>query len=413
MIQDFEAKLNEYAHLLVEVGMNVQPGQTPSIDSSIEYADLTRKCVSACYDCGARNVLVNYVDDFVTRENFLRADEAVFSEYPSYLKARFDWLLERKSPCLSLAGSDPELLKGVDPARIQARRKASGPPTRAYFDALTANKFQWCVGSYPTLAWAEKAFPGQKGEDALDALWDAIFSVCRITGDGRAVERWKDHVAATARRAKVLNDYQFASLRYANSLGTDLTIRLPENHVWAGGSDFTPEGVEFVANIPTEEIFTAPRWDGVDGRVYAALPLALDGNLVKDFYMDFKDGRIVDVHAGEGGEILRRSIDTDEGAHYLGEVALVPYDSPIRSTGILFYETLFDENASCHLAFGEAYPSCVKGGEDMSEEEQKAAGLNRSDTHVDFMVGTRDLSIVGTTHDGKEIPVFINGNFAF
>jgi aminopeptidase len=171
--------------------------------------------------------------------------------------------------------------------------------------------------------------------------------------------------------------------------------------------------VEFVANMPTEEIFTAPRWDGVDGRVYAALPLAMDGNLVKDFCLDFKDGRIVDVHAGEGEEILRRAIDTDEGAHYLGEVALVPYDSPIRNTGILFFETLFDENASCHLAFGEAYPSCVKGGEDMSEEAQKAAGLNRSITHVDFMVGTADLSIVGTTHDGREIPVFVDGNFAF
>ena len=413
MVKDFQAKLKEYARLLVEVGLNVQPGQTPSLKSGVEYADLTRLCVSACYDRGARNVLVDYTDDDVTRECFLRADEAVFSEYPSYQKARFDWMLESKCPQLSLTGSDPELFKGVDPARIQARRKASGPPTRPYFDALTANRFQWCVGSCPTRAWAEKVFPDKKGEEAIDALWEAIFSVCRITGDGRAVERWQEHVSATARRAKLLNDYNFASLHYTNALGTDLTITLPENHVWAGGSDFTPEGVEFVANIPTEEIFTAPRRDGVKGRVYAALPLALDGNLVKDFYLDFQDGRIVDIHAGEGEDILRRAIDTDEGAHYLGEVALVPYDSPIRNTGILFYETLFDENASCHLAFGEAYPSCVKGGENMSEEEQKAAGLNRSITHVDFMVGTKDLSIVGTTHDGKEIPVFTEGNFAF
>ena len=413
MVPDFEAKLREYARLLVEVGLNVQPGQTPSIESSIEYAALTRLCVSACYDCGARDVVVNYSDDLNTRERFLRADAAVFQEYPSYLKARFDWMLEQKCPRLSIVGSDPELLRGVDPARIQARRKASGPPTKPYFDALTANRFQWCVGSCPTLPWAEKAFPDKKGQDAIDALWDAIFSVCRITGDGKAVERWKEHVAATAKRAKILNEYQFQALRYTNSLGTDLTIRLPDDHVWAGGSDATPEGVEFVANMPTEEIFTAPRWDGVDGRVYAALPLAMDGNLVKDFCLDFKDGRIVDVHAGEGEEILRRAIDTDEGAHYLGEVALVPYDSPIRNTGILFYETLFDENASCHLAFGEAYPSCVKGGEDMSPEEQKAAGLNRSITHVDFMVGTADLSIVGATHDGREIPVFVDGNFAF
>ena len=413
MLQNFDAKLKEYAHLLVEVGLNVQPGQTPSIESNIEFAQLTRQCVSACYDRGARNVVVNYSDDAVTRETYLRADGAVFSEYPSYQKARFDWFLEQSSPRLSIVGSDPELLKGVDPARIQARRKASGPPTKPYFDALTANKFQWCVGSYPTLPWAEKAFPDKKGEAAMDALWDAIFSVCRITGDGRAVERWREHVAATARRAKTLNDCQFQTLRYTNSLGTDLTITLPEHHVWAGGSDFTPQGTEFVANIPTEEIFTAPRWDGVDGRVYAALPLAVDGNLVKDFYLDFKGGRIVDVHAGEGEEFLRHGIEVDDGAHYLGEVALVPYDSPIRNTGVLFFNTLFDENASCHLAFGEAYPSCVKGGEDMSEEEQKAVGLNRSMTHVDFMVGTSDLSIVGTTRDGREIPVFVDGNFAF
>lgn len=413
MVQDFEAKLSEYAHLLVEVGLNVQPGQTPSIESNVEYVPLTRQCIAACYDCGARNVVAYYGDDFATREAFLRADAAVFDEYPSYMKARVDWFLEQKSPRLSFTGSNPELLKGVDPARIQARRKVSGPATKAYFDAMTANKFQWCGAAYPTLAWAEKVFPDKKGEQAMDALWDAIFSVCRITGDGRAVERWKAHAAAVGRRVALLNEYQFTSLHYSNSLGTDLTVRLPERHVWAGVSDHTPEGVEFVPNIPTEEVFTAPRWDGVEGRVYAAMPLAMDGNLVRDFYLDFKGGRIVDVHAGEGEEFLRHAIEVDEGAHYLGEVALVPYDSPIRNTGILFFNTLFDENASCHLAFGEAYPSCVKGGEDMSEEEQKAAGLNRSMTHVDFMVGTPDLSIVGTTPDGREIPVFVNGNFAF
>ena len=180
-----------------------------------------------------------------------------------------------------------------------------------------------------------------------------------------------------------------------------------------GGSEDTPRGVEFVANMPTEEIFTAPRWDGVNGRVYAAMPLALNGNLVKNFYMDFENGKIVNVHAEEGEEYLRHSVGMDEGSAYLGEVALVPYDSPIRNSGILFYNTLFDENASCHLAFGSAYPNCVKGGEDLDEAGQKAVGLNQSMNHVDFMVGTKDLSIVGTTQDGKEIPVFVDGNFAF
>ena len=413
MVQDFQAKLEEYARLLVEVGLNVQPGQTPNIESDVEFAPLTRQCVAACYDRGARNVVVNYGDDFVMRAKFLRADAPEFEEFPSYMKARTDWCLERKCPRLSLTGSDPELLKGIDPARMLAWRRAAGAATKPLGDAMTANRIRWCVGAHPTPAWAEKVFLDKKGEDAMDALWEAIFSVCRVTGDSRAVERWREHVAATARRCKALNEYQFSALHYTNSLGTDLTIRLPENHVWAGGSEFTPEEVEFVPNIPTEEIFTAPRWDGVDGRVYAAMPLAMDGNLVKDFYLDFKDGRIVDVHAGQGEEFLRHAIDVDEGAHYLGEVALVPYDSPIRGTGILFFNTLFDENASCHLAFGKAYPSCVQGGEDLSDEAQKAAGLNQSLTHVDFMVGTRDLSIVGTTHDGREIPVFVDGNFAF
>ena len=412
MVQNFEAKLNEYAHLLVEVGMNVQKGQTARISSPVECAPLARLCAAAAYDCGARDVVMEWNDDFVSRQHYLKADEAVFSEFPSYMKAKYDWFLEKGCCSLAITGSDPEMLKGVDPSRIQTWQRTTGEPTKPWFDAMTAGKFQWSIGAHPTRAWAEKVFVDKKGEEAIDALWDAIFSVCRITGDGKAVERWKEHVDNCARRSKLLNEYNFKFLHYTNGKGTDLTIELPENHVWAGGSEDSQSGVPFVANMPTEEIFTAPKWDGVNGRVYSALPLALNGNLVKDFYMDFKDGKIVDVHAEEGEEHLRKSITIDEGSSYLGEVALVSYDSPINNTGILFYNTLFDENASCHLAYGAAYPNCVKGGEKMSEEDQKKAGLNQSMNHVDFMVGTRDLSIVGTTHDGREIPVFVNGNFA-
>ena len=408
-----DARLKEFAKLLVDVGLNVQPGQTPRISASVEAAPLARLCVEACYDRGAREVIMDWGDDFVAQQRYLRAGEAVFSEYPSYAKAKLDWLLEKKAPNLSIASGDPELFKDVDPARMQAARRAAGEPSRPYYDAMTANRFQWCVGSYPTLPWAKKVFPDLPDDEALAALWDAVYSVCRVNGDGKAVERWQAHIEATARRAQALNEYNFKSLHYTNSLGTDLTIELPENHVWAGGADRTPDGVAFVANIPTEEIFTAPRKDGVNGRVYAAMPLSLNGSMVEDFWLEFKDGRIVDLHAEKGEEHLRRSVELDEGSHYLGEVALVPYDSPIRNTGILFYETLFDENASCHLAFGSAYPGSVKGGDDMSEEEQKAAGLNQSINHVDFMVGTKDLSIVGVTHDGREVPVFVDGNFVF
>lgn len=413
MIHDFEAKLNEYAHLLVEVGMNVQPGQTPYIRGPVECAPLVRKCVEAAYDAGARDVIVEWNDDFIARQKYLKADEAVFSEFPDYLQKRYDYMVETACPLLSIIGSDPEMLKGVDPARIQTWQRTSGTHTRAFYDAMTAGKFQWSIGAHPTEAWAEKVFPDKKGQAAIDALWDAVFATCRISGDGKAVERWKEHCAATAQRSRILNEYNFASLHYTNSKGTDLTIELPEGHIWAGGSEDTQSGITCVPNIPTEEIFTAPKLDGVNGRVYSALPLALDGNLVKDFYMDFENGKIVNVHAEEGEAFLKSAIELDEGASYLGEVALVAYDSPIRETEILFYNTLFDENASCHLAFGSAYPNCIKGGELLSSEEQKKLGLNQSITHVDFMVGTRDMSIVGKTRDGREIPVFVDGNFAF
>jgi aminopeptidase len=413
MIENFENKLKEYAHLLVEVGMNLQPGQTPRIAGPVECAPLVRLCVEAAYDAGAKDVLVDWTDDFVTRQRYLKADETVFSEFPSYLKAKFDWMLDTGCTALTIIGSDPEALKGVDNRRILAWQRASGEPTRAWYDAMSASKFQWSLGAHPTRAWAEKVFPDKTGQDAIDALWEAIFAVCRISGDGTAVQKWQDHCAQMRQRCKILNDYNFKSLHYTNSLGTDLTIVLPENHVWAGGSELSQGGVEFVANMPTEEIFTAPQYNAVNGRVYAALPLALDGNLVENFYMDFQNGKIVDVHAEAGEEYLRSSIALDEGSAYLGEVALVPYDSPINNRGILFYNTLFDENASCHLAFGSAYPTCVRGGEKLDADGQKALGLNQSMNHVDFMVGTKDLSIVGTTQDGREIPVFVDGNFAF
>ena len=413
MVDNFEAKLNEYAHLLVEVGMNVRPGQTPYIRGPVECAPLIRKCVAASYDAGARDVIVEWNDDFLAREKYLKADEAVFSEFPEYVKKRYDYMVETKCPLLSVIGSDPEMLKGVDPDRIRTWQITNGENIRHFRDAMNAGIFQWSIGAHPTKAWAEKVFPQLKGEEAVDALWDAIFSTCRISGDGKAVERWQKHVSATAERCRILNELDLVSLHYTNAKGTDLTVALPDNHIWAGGSEANRDGIECVPNIPTEEIFTAPRYDGVNGRVYSALPLALDGNLVKDFYMDFENGKIVNVHAEEGEEFLRSAVTLDEGASYLGEVALVQYDSPIRETGILFYNTLFDENASCHLAFGSAYPNCVKGGELLPPEEQKKLGLNQSITHVDFMIGTRDLSIVGTTRDGREVPVFVDGNFAF
>lgn len=413
MIEHFDAKLREYARLLVEVGMNVQPGQTPRIVGTVDCAPLVRLCVDAALEAGARDVIVDWSDDYVTRQRYLRAEEQVFSEFPSYLQAKFDYFTDHNTPILTIDSSDPELLQGVDAQRIQTWRRTYGTAVRRYYDAMTTGKFQWAIGAYPTAEWAKKVFPDKTEAEAVDALWEAIFSTCRVSGDGTAVEQWRKHTDTCARRCQTLNDYNFKSLRYRNSLGTDLTVTLPEQHVWQGGSEKNAAGVEFVPNMPTEEVFTAPQRDGVNGRVYAALPLSLNGNLIRNFYLDFKDGKIVDIHAEAGEEQLKAATQVDEGASYLGEVALVPYDSPIRNTGILFYNTLFDENASCHLAFGSAYPNCVRDGEELDEQGQLAAGLNQSITHVDFMVGTEDLSITGVTHDGKEVPVFVNGNFAF
>ena len=245
----------------------------------------------------------------------------------------------------------------------------------------------------------------------MEALWDAIFQAVRITGDGRAVDRWQEHLDTLEKRLEKLNALHLKSLHYTNSLGTDLTVELPEGHIWESGGDRTLSGRSYIANIPTEEIFTSPLKTGANGVVYASLPLVHDGNVIDKFHFVVKEGKIVEAHAEQGEETLRAAVGVDEGAAYFGEVALVPYDSPISNQGLLFYNTLFDENAACHIAFGEAYP-CLEGGQRMSKDELKARGLNDSITHVDFMVGTPDLSIVGTTKDGREVPVFINGNFA-
>ena len=266
---------------------------------------------------------------------------------------------------------------------------------------------QGCTAHEKQNAFTREGDSGKQPAQAAHA-----FTSVRISGKGDAVARWHEHVALLKSRIAKLNELHFTSLYYQNSLGTSLNIKLPETHVWAGGDNTSRAGFPFVANMPTEEVFTAPLRDGIDGVVYAALPLVHNGNIIENFHFVIKDGKIVEAHAEKGEDILKAAIAEDEGASYFGEVALVPYDSPISNQKILFYNTLFDENAACHLAFGEAYPECVKGGEAMSKEELKAAGLNDSNTHVDFMVGTADLSIIGTTKDGREIPVFVNGNFA-
>ena len=402
-------KLKEYANLLVRVGLNVQAGQHVNIFCPVDCAVLARACTEACYDAGAREVTVMWNDDQVNRMKFLHANDEVFNELPEYIKMFYKGALDKNCPHLAIVGDDPESMKGVDPTRIQRWRQTTGKALELYFKAQTNNEFQWLVAACPTKAWADMVFPNS--DNSVEQLWDAVFAAVRVTGDGNAVQRWKDFITQQKVLVNKLNQYSFISLHYSNSIGTDLTVGLPEGHFWTGASEIAGNGVEFTANIPTEEIFTLPHRDKVNGKVYSSKPLSLNGNLIDGFWMELKDGKIVDLHADVGEEYLRKSVTLDEGSSYFGEVALVPYDSPISNTGILFYETLFDENASCHFAFGEAYP-CIHGAEKLSSDEQKALGINQSINHVDFMVGTSDLQIIGTTADGRQIKVFESGNFA-
>ena len=395
----------------MRVGLNVQRGQTLVISSPVECAYFARLCAAEAYAAGCKEVVMNWHDDALGRMKYLYADDAVFDDVPLWRRHFFNDYAQEGAAYLAISASDPENLKGVDGSRIIRAQQASGKALKEFDRLQMCSGFPWCIASIPIPSWAKTVFPEDGEERAMERLWDAIFRAVRISGDGKAVEKWQAHLKTLHARMEKLNALKFKSLHYTNALGTDLTVELPEGHIWEAGNDVTLSGQEYIANIPTEELFTSPLKTGVNGVVYASLPLVHDGNIIDGFHFVVKDGKIVEARARQGEETLQAAIAVDEGASYFGEVALVPYDSPISNQKILFYNTLFDENAACHIAFGEAYP-CLEGGQKMSKEELKARGLNDSITHVDFMVGTPDLRIVGTTHDGREIPVFENGNFA-
>ena len=402
----------QYARLVVEVGINVQKGQPIMINCPVESVEFGRMLTTAAFDAGAKDVHINWRDDYCTRQHWLYADDSVFDAVYPWEAMKRNELAKEGVGAISIAASNPENLKGVDPNRLRRYNAAAGRDLKEFSRLQMSNGIPWCVVSVPIVSWAKKVFPDLPDDEAMERLWEEIFKAVRITEDGDAVAEWHAHCERIEGYAKRMTDYDFAELHYKNSLGTDLTVRMPENHMWIAGGDYCKD-VKFVANMPTEEVFSAPLRTGVNGTLVASKPLVLNGNVVEGIRFTFKDGRIVDIHADTNEETLRAEIDLDEGSHYLGEIALVPYDSPISNSGILFFNTLFDENASCHFAFGEAYPSCIKGGETLSEDELKNAGINaESNTHVDFMVGTADLEIVGKTRDGRTVKVFENGNFA-
>ena len=405
-------RAEKYAELVIKTGINVQPGQTLVISSPVDTAPFARLCVKKAYEAGCREVVMRWLDPEISRETYLHGADEIFDIVRPWKADMMNTLSKEGAAFLTIYSEDPEALSGVDPDKIRRSSLASGKALEVYRELQMTDSIQWCIFSVPNIPWAKKVFPGLTEEDAVDRLWETIYSTVRVTGENDPIAQWKEHNDNLHRRKDKLTAYNFKYLKYRNSLGTDLTIQLPESHYWDGGNSISANGVPFNANMPTEEIFTAPKRDGTNGIVYAAKPLVLNGDIVEDFYFVFENGKIVDIHAKRGQKLLETAVSTDEGSAYLGEVALVPYDSPISNSGVLFYNTLFDENAACHLAFGDSYP-CVTGASQMTKDQRKAIGLNDSIMHEDFMIGTPDLSITGITQDGQEIPVFVDGNFAF
>ncbi len=406
---DHDAMLDRYAELALQVGVGLRPGQRLLLRSPLAAAPLARRIAAAGYRAGAPYVHVQWSDDEVTRARYLLAPEGSFEELPLGEAEAMRAMAERGDAVVSIDASDPELLADADPARVSTARAARQRAMKPFSRLLMAERAPWTVLAAPSPAWARKVFPDLDADAAMTALWGAIFAAVRLDRDD-PVGAWRMHVEALEGRARLLNERRFAALSF-RAPGTELTVGLADGHVWKGGQSATPDGATFVPNLPTEEVFTAPHRARVDGTVRASLPLAYGGRLIEDFSLRFEAGRVVEARAARGQDVLDRLLDTDEGARRLGEVALVSVDSPVHRSGVLFYDTLFDENAASHVALGEAYRFSVEGGTAMADEEAAAAGLNDSLAHVDFMIGSSETDVDGLKEDGTPAPLMRSGRF--
>ncbi|MFD1955583.1 aminopeptidase [Paenibacillus thailandensis] len=407
----FQQKLDSYAELIVNIGVKIQKGQTLVVNAAIDAAELVRLIAKKAYEAGAYSVNVKWSDDTVTRLRYDLAPDEAFLEEPKWHAGEMTELAEKGGAVISIVSQDPDLLKGVSGDKIANHQRTYGKALAKYRQYMQADKFSWCVVAAPSKAWAAKVFPDAPESEQVSKLWEAIFDTVRIN-EADPVAAWEKHIATLKEKSDYLNAKKYKKLHYI-APGTDLTIELPEGHLWVAADSVNEQGVSFVANLPTEEVFTAPLATGVNGKVSSTKPLSYGGNIIDNFTLTFENGKIVDVRAEKGEETLKGLIEMDEGARYLGEVALVPHYSPISESGILYFNTLFDENASNHLAIGSAYAFNLEGGKGLSQEELKARGLNTSITHVDFMIGSAEMDIIGITADGKEEPVFKKGTWAF
>jgi aminopeptidase len=410
MTLSFEDKLERYADLIVRVGLNVQPHQRLLIRGApLEGAPFVRALTGAAYRAGCRLVIVQWVDELLSLERFRHAPRDSFEEYADSSLALLAETVERGDAMLGISANDPELLKDQDPALVSTVYRVAGGKSKPLSEKIMADAVNWCVAAMPTPAWAAKVFPELDREGAVAALWEAIFATTRCDLSD-PVAAWNTHLETLDQRSELLNARAFKAVRFTGP-GTDLRVGLPEGHVWMAGRSKTKSGIEFVANLPTEEIFTMPHRDRVDGTVSSTKPLSYAGVLIDGIRVRFEAGRIVEASAERGEETFLRLLDTDEGSRRIGEVALVPHQSPISSSGVLFNNTLFDENAACHIALGEAYPFTLRGGVGMSQTELAAHGANSSITHVDWMIGSGEVSVHGERADGTLEPIMTNGDW--
>ena len=410
-MKNFDQLLESYAELAVKMGVNIQTGQTLVIRTPIvaEAQDFVREVTKKAYETGAKNVIVDWSDEQLERIKYDMAPDEAFKEFPMWKAKGFEELAEQGAAFMSIHAANPDLLKGVDPEKISTANRVAGKAMKTYRNYTMSSKVSWTVVSVPTPEWAKKVFPNLNDTEAIDALWEKIFQTTRILGN--TLDNWEKHVKILDEKMDFLNNLNIKSLHF-QAPGTDLTMELADKHTWMSGGNENSQGTYFIANLPTEEVFSMPKKTGVNGYVKSTKPLNYGGTLIDNFTLTFKDGRIVDYKAESGEETLKHLVEIDEGSHFLGEVALVPHHSPISDTGIIFYNTLFDENASCHLAIGAAYPFNIQDGPSMSEEERAQLGANDSLAHVDFMIGSDNLSIDATTHSGKTLPIFRDGNWA-
>ena len=408
-----KAILQKYARLIAAIGGNVQKGQEVRVYASVEQPEFARMVAEECYRLGAKKVTVEFSYQPLDKLHIKRRSLATLSKLEKWEVARMDHRLETLPVMIYLDSDDPDGMKGINQMKNAKATQARYKVLKPYLDKME-NRYQWVIAAVPGMAWAKKVFPGIPGKRAMEKLWESILFTSRVSPDGDPVAAWDAHNKDLAGRCAYLNGLNLETLEYKSSNGTDFRVGLLEDTVFMGGSERTlGKGVVFNPNIPTEEVFISPQKGVADGIVYASKPLSYRGEVIDGFWIRFEEGKAVDVHAEKNEDLLRKMISMDEGAAYLGECALVPYDSPICQSNLLFYNTLFDENAACHLALGRGFTNVLKGYDGMTTEECYAKGINESMIHEDFMIGTDDLSITGITRDGRRVPIFRNGNWAF